>query len=248
MENLSGQFSNLVKEYDQVRPHYPNSIIKSITQLSKKSHPSVLDLGCGTGISTRQLAKQGAWVVGCDIDPVMLSAAISYSQKNTSYALGKAEKLPFQEKQFDVVTAFTSFHWFMNLKAINEIKRVLVSKGAIGIVYPFHINTFDKNHRMLIEQTLKQKFPSKYREIMRLEVFLKQHGFTNIQIKKTTITHKYTLNEWLTLLQSYSIWNYVPVNRRAEILKIFKNHYKQYLKNGFIYDKQEINMTTATLK
>ena len=36
---------------------------------------SVLDAGCGTGRVGRELARQGVWVVGVDIDPEMLDTA-----------------------------------------------------------------------------------------------------------------------------------------------------------------------------
>lgn len=74
-----------------------------------------LDVGCGTGISSSLFTD----VTGIDPSEELLS-------KNPyPHVKGKAENLPFQEKEFDNVIAITSIHNFGNIeKGLIEMKRV----------------------------------------------------------------------------------------------------------------------------
>ena len=52
------QFGKLHKAYALSRQGYPVEIIRNIVSLADRD-VKVLDLGCGTGISTRQIAETG---------------------------------------------------------------------------------------------------------------------------------------------------------------------------------------------
>ncbi len=96
--------------------------------LVKSKVPLTLDLGCGTGISTRQLKENGFGVYGADKDLVMLEAA-HREDTSISYFHVAADKLPFGSGYFDIVAAFTAFHWFNDEGSLIEIKRVLKQDG-----------------------------------------------------------------------------------------------------------------------
>ena len=67
----------------------------------------VLDVACGTGLLGRGLAPLVRSVVGIDTTPAMLAqaaeAASSDGAGNTSWQLGEAEALPFEDGSFDLV-------------------------------------------------------------------------------------------------------------------------------------------------
>jgi len=109
MKRNSGQFGKLVKNYKEMRPNYPSSIIRDIYAHIKVQVPVILDLGCGTGISTRQLASRKSSIIGCDVDAGMLTHASKVKYKNIEYVKGDAQRLPFLDQHFDAVTMFTSF-------------------------------------------------------------------------------------------------------------------------------------------
>jgi trans-aconitate 2-methyltransferase len=76
----------------------------------------VLDLGCGTGSITAEIAAivPLGIVIGLDISESMLTYAREhYQSSNIIYTQGDARNLPFIE-QFDKVTAFLSLNWIMN--------------------------------------------------------------------------------------------------------------------------------------
>jgi trans-aconitate methyltransferase len=67
----------------------------------------ILDLGCGDGALTEQLAATGAIVTGADASPAMVAAA---QARGLNIDLHKAEDLPYRN-QFDAVFSNAALHW-----------------------------------------------------------------------------------------------------------------------------------------
>lgn len=238
-----GEFGKLATQYDALRPEYPKKIISLIYEAIGVKQPTILDLGCGTGISTRQLAKNKGIIIGVDADKQMLTTASQQARSNILYKHSRAEKLPFENASFDAVTAFTSFHWFMNKKAINEIKRVLKPRGIICIVQP-RFASFQKDSCVLLQKNLHCKIPKNYIRSTEMIPLLIKNGFkANKQIVESNI--KYTLNHYISLLKTYSWWNYVPILRQKEIEQLLKSHFKTKMKNGYIRNIKNFEVITA---
>jgi ubiquinone/menaquinone biosynthesis C-methylase UbiE len=100
---------------------------------------SGLDVGCGEGHNTRLLAQLGAKTTALDIVPDFVSAAAEASEDGTSFVLGNACALPFDENSFDFAVAFMSL---MDVdrpeSALSEVARVLKPNGFVqfSIVHP----------------------------------------------------------------------------------------------------------------
>lgn len=89
-----------------------------------------LDLGCGTGLSTRALVGWAQTVVGTDVSEDMLAHAGLAT--DATFVLGRAERLPFRKGVFDLLTVASAIHWF-DRSALAEVRRVLTDRGALGI-------------------------------------------------------------------------------------------------------------------
>jgi trans-aconitate methyltransferase len=79
----------------------------AIELLAIKTGERVLDIGCGDGYWSEQLARQGAEVVGFDSSPEKVNAARS---RNLEVKLGNAEELYFHQ-EFDAVFSHAALHW-----------------------------------------------------------------------------------------------------------------------------------------
>lgn len=95
---------------------------------------AVLDVGCGDGALT--LARAGAAsVTGCDIDPRMISHAITrttHQQDAVRYAVADAARLPFADQSFDLVTVVTILTFVPDAEgAVREMARVLKPGGHL---------------------------------------------------------------------------------------------------------------------
>lgn len=245
MKKSTGEFGKLVKSYVAVRPGYPKSIIRGIIKEIGQVHPVILDLGCGTGIATRQLGDAGAMVVGCDIDMDMLNAAARCSGTNVSYALASAEKIPFGRASFDAVTIFTAFHWFATKKALSEMRRVLKPGGRVFVVHPRHTAPFTFDLRNILERHLRRNLPPKYDNKIDFVESLHVNKFIDVGKNIVKATDVYTLDQYVSLLQSYSIWNYVPKSQQEAVVKVLKRHFKTKLVRGFIHDTVDIEVISA---
>src|SRR5690349_5887635 len=62
-----------VERYDRARPRYPDALVERMAATAPG--PQVLDVGCGTGIVSRQLQAAGCTVLGIDPDARMAGLA-----------------------------------------------------------------------------------------------------------------------------------------------------------------------------
>lgn len=120
--------------YNTTRPSYANEVIDKVCDiLGTTQSRSILDIGCGTGIATRQLAARGFEVIGTDVDADMIEEARSVGRAGP-YRVADASHLDFADAEFDGATAFGAFHWFSDEASVRSIQRVLRSGAAFVIV------------------------------------------------------------------------------------------------------------------
>jgi 2-polyprenyl-3-methyl-5-hydroxy-6-metoxy-1,4-benzoquinol methylase len=99
----------------------------------------VLDLGCGTGLAARAMARAGYRVVGVDLDEdaVSTARALSIEEKIEivpTFLVSRADTLTFNDSTFDAVICLDVLHWSadeLEFRAIwNEAWRVLKPGGV----------------------------------------------------------------------------------------------------------------------
>lgn len=91
-----------------------------------------LDIGCGTGLSSRAVREYAERVVAFDISRAMLAAAESLP--GVSYLAAGAERIPLGDASVDLVTVGAAFHWFDQARVFAELARVMRT-GAALVVY-----------------------------------------------------------------------------------------------------------------
>jgi trans-aconitate methyltransferase len=106
-----------------------NLATEVVTLLNPQPGEQILDLGCGDGALTEQLAASGAIVTGVDASPTMLDAA---RKRNLNVEQHNATELPYQN-QFDAVFSNAALHWITGLHgqraALAGIHRALRPTG-----------------------------------------------------------------------------------------------------------------------
>ena len=98
--------------------------------LSPRTGERILDLGCGTGHLTYQIAQEGAEVMGIDISPAMVEAArVNYP--GLTFEVADGADFHF-EQSFDAVFSNAAIHWIKEpVRAIACIWRALKPGGRL---------------------------------------------------------------------------------------------------------------------
>ncbi len=128
-------------------------------------HKRILDIGCGTGEQLAIFAEWGARsenLFGIDLIPERISAA-RLNFPRISFQLANAESLPFPDRSFDLVAAFTVFTSIldgrMTANICAEIGRVLRPGGGV-LWYDFRMNNpFNKHVRGVPRKQIQRLFP-----------------------------------------------------------------------------------------
>ncbi len=102
---------------------------------------NVLDVGCGAGFLTNELARQGFAVTGLDASVQSLEVARHYDATGSvRYETGDANNLPYPAGTFEVACAMDLLeHVEQPARVIGEISRVLKPGGL------FFFHTFNRN-------------------------------------------------------------------------------------------------------
>lgn len=113
--------------------------MESLAVFPLEADDKVLDLGCGTGSMTVEIAAKvpRGFVIGLDISETMLNFAREhYQASNIIYMEGDARGLPFAE-QFDKIIAFLSLNWVSEQeKALHSLHKALKTHGKAIITHP----------------------------------------------------------------------------------------------------------------
>ena len=128
--------------------HSPMSILRKMNmarvpyfEKRMKRSGKVLDVGCGGGLVSEELADLGFDVVGIDGSEGAIEAAKEHAKgrrrspghnRAPTYLVGSAYDLPFPDASFDAVVVSDVLEHLLDLPAaVKEIHRVLKPKGVI---------------------------------------------------------------------------------------------------------------------
>ena len=111
-----------------------SSFLEDICQRVTDRRPRILDVGCGTGANLLMLSKYGD-AEGVDLSEDALAFCRERGLENVK--LGAAEKLPYEDGTFDLVTALDVVeHLDDDLGGLSEMRRVLRPGGRVLLFVP----------------------------------------------------------------------------------------------------------------
>jgi trans-aconitate 2-methyltransferase len=122
--------------------------------LDLKGTERILDIGCGNGKTTAEIAARlpHGSVVGVDASADMIAFAANHEtvHPNLQFAVADARQLPYQD-EFDLVVSFNALHWVSQQDlALKSIRRALKQDGMA------RVRLVPKGERKSLEDVLEE--------------------------------------------------------------------------------------------
>ncbi len=192
----NGERTADVENYDNFGWHHYAKVADTLLEDMAIQGKHVLDVGCGTGISTLKLLERHAGkICAVDISEYMVDIlkkkieAGGYPQKVADLRVADAENLPFDDGVFDIVLSSMVLGMVPNQeKMISEMIRVVKPGGIIAL------STHGPTHYAELSDAVFAVIPKRYmlgRRILywprgcdRMHQFLQTSGLCDIQVKQ----------------------------------------------------------------
>jgi ubiquinone/menaquinone biosynthesis C-methylase UbiE len=137
--DVLNRFDGLAADYDRHRPGYTSEMLDYLFQMCElRPGLQVVDVGCGTGISTRMLASRGLHVIGIEPNADMRRQAEAVGFPTgwvATYRDGRAEATGLPDECASLVLAAQAFHWFANDSSLREFHRLLKPSGWLALLW-----------------------------------------------------------------------------------------------------------------
>jgi SAM-dependent methyltransferase len=137
--NTMERWSGFADQYARFRPAPPKILAGILIRMAGVVRPDlVVDLGSGTGLSTRYWEARAQRVIGVEPSKDMRAQAVADTDldSNVSYRDGYGNVTGLDEGSADIVTCAQSLHWMEPLSTFTEAARIL-REGGVFAAYDY---------------------------------------------------------------------------------------------------------------
>ena len=128
------RFSGFADLYDRTRPTPPADLGPLLARYAGVARPVVVDLGSGTGASSRWAAGWAGSVTGIEPNDDMRAVAESRPVPGAAYRKALAEDTGLVGRSTDVVLVVQAMHWLAPGPTLAEVARILRPGGVLAVV------------------------------------------------------------------------------------------------------------------
>jgi trans-aconitate methyltransferase len=180
------------EEYKNASTHQKEWGNKIITEFNLRGDEHILDLGCGDGALTAELAQlvPEGFVLGIDASRGMIATACQLEAKNLSFRVLDINDLDFKN-EFDLVFSNAALHWVKNHQALlTGVYRALKKNGILRFNFGAAGNCV--NFIRIVKEAIllpeyKEYFfdfawPWYFPEIGKYESLVQEYPFTEVRV------------------------------------------------------------------
>lgn len=132
--NNADRFKGFADIYDKARPKMPLYPIEIIKKYLGREPEHVVDLGCGTGLSTVVWKGHCGEAVGIEPSDDMLAEAVKKQEDGVTFRKAYSHETGLPDGFADAVVCSQSFHWMEPKSTLAEVNRILRAGGVFATV------------------------------------------------------------------------------------------------------------------
>lgn len=250
----TSDYTGRAESYAAGRSEYPPEVIDFILEhCGLKAGDLLIDIGSGTGISSRAFSRRGLKVIGIEPSADMRrQAQLANDQLKESneelpvYKEGSGDKFDTPDHCADAVLAAQSFHWCDPEKALPEFARVLKPGGWVVLLW----NPLDQSDQFTRDYAdLMRKYCHGLmdNELMHLTagVPLLKHNLFVEQNKFVFVKKQMMSEEDLCRRSLSDLYAHTDSQAREEWLKQLNSLHNKFQENGSIVLQSLIELYVA---
>lgn len=180
------------QKYAKASTHQKEWGNKLIAEMGLNGHETVLDLGCGDGALTREIADlvPDGSVLGIDASQGMIDAALPKERANLRFRRLDINELDFEEA-FDVVFSNAALHWVTDHpRLLGNIYRALRSGGYLRFQFAGDgncMNFFAVVHEAVVREDFQTSFsgfewPWYMPSVETYQSLVESSGFSSVRV------------------------------------------------------------------
>lgn len=129
-------FDRVAERYQASRQGYPQEVVQSVIDTaSLRPGSTILEVGCGTGQLTEQLAGRGFAVKAIDLGASLIAQAQGrLGPSSVAFEVVSFEDLEAPEGAFDLIISATAFHWIDPEVKFAKSARLLKAGGWLALL------------------------------------------------------------------------------------------------------------------
>jgi SAM-dependent methyltransferase len=220
--------------YDLARPSYPPELIDFLAPADEGSL-RVLDVGCGTGKATVQLAQHGLSGVALDADPAMAAVARRRLGPFADWEVTVSDFESWQpaaQRFFDLVCCAQAWHWIDPTVRFVKAHSVLRPRGVLALWWnrPDHDDSALRSAIDALYERLAPELPARGigAEVKPRLGEVPSELFEEPQRGIFSWTQDYSAEEWVDLLRTQSGHRLLPRDRldalTSAVRRVIQDH------------------------
>lgn len=230
--------------YSKYRPTYPKTLLKLLSgYFSRNScgNDLAVDVGCGSGQSTFQLAEYFSQCTGVDISKAQVAEAQKNCDEkgygNVRFVVGNGLDLPMEVSSVNVITIAQAWHWLPNVKQFySECNRVLKPGGCLAVYGYGNVQILNSSCNSLIQNfyanTLKGCW-HKARNHIDNEYVEVDLPFANTERHDIEMEKNFSLRDFIGYVSSWSGYEkYCELNPKNTELQALQDKFEELLSEG----------------
>lgn len=236
-------FGPLAADYERYRVGYGTEVHDFIgTQLRSGPPGALLDLACGTGLSTEPLVNwaQGP-VYGADIASALLARAPRVSSgKTIRYLEADATRLPFASGSLAGVTCAQALHWIAPGNLLPEVLRCLKPDGWFFAYWKYPHP--DEPYPQVADDILSSMHGREIRQGISLKVppDFRAFGFATFERREFEMRIPYTIESYVGFMRSRWRIQDLAGDRLEEFIAAYRRGLEELLSESRAFEERNV--------